>query len=75
MKCLICKQGETYQGYATVTLERDNTTVVFKRVPALICDNCSEEYIAETEVRALLTRAEEAAKTGVQVDVREYLVA
>jgi hypothetical protein len=31
MKCVICKQGETYQGIATVTLERAATTLVFSK--------------------------------------------
>src|SRR5437870_5309111 len=34
MKCVICKQGETQPGTATVTLERANLTLVIKRVPA-----------------------------------------
>ena len=38
MKCVICKQGETYQGTATITLERAATTLVFKQVPALVCE-------------------------------------
>ncbi len=75
MKCVICKQGETREGLATVTLERGATTLVFKNVPAMICDNCGEEYIAEDVTRTLLDRAEEAIRSGVQVDVRKYLAA
>lgn len=75
MKCVICKQGETRKGLATVTLERGATTLVFKNVPAMICDNCGEEYITEDVTRTLLDRAEEAIRSGVQVDVREYLAA
>ncbi len=75
MKCLVCKHGETRPGPTTVTLERGATTVVFKGVPALICDNCGEEYLADDVTRTLLTRAEEAVQEGVQVDVRQYLAA
>ena len=34
MKCLICKQGETYPDEATVPLQRNGTTIIFKGVPA-----------------------------------------
>jgi YgiT-type zinc finger domain-containing protein len=60
MKCLICKQGETYHGMATVTLERAANTLVFKQVPALVCETCDEEYVAEDVTRILLVHAEEA---------------
>jgi YgiT-type zinc finger domain-containing protein len=46
MKCAICRNGITENGFATITLERNNTIMVFKRVPAEICDNCGEEYIS-----------------------------
>jgi YgiT-type zinc finger domain-containing protein len=48
MKCIICKNGETKPGNATVTLEREGTTLVIKGVPADVCANCGEEYVDET---------------------------
>ena len=44
MKCLICRNGNTKEDFTTVVLEQNETTLVFKRVPANICDNCGEEY-------------------------------
>ena len=73
MMCAICKQGETRIGTATVTLTRDAMTLVVKEVPALVCDNCGEEYLDEDVTSQLLRSAEEAARVGVQVDVREYV--
>lgn len=73
MKCTVCKQAETRPGKATVTLERDEVTLVIKGVPAMVCPNCGEEYIDEEITERLLQAAEEAAKTGVQVDIREYV--
>ena len=75
MKCVICKQGETYEGTATITLERAATTLVFKQVPALVCETCGEEYVGEDVSRMLLVHAEEAIKAGVEVDVRYYRAA
>jgi len=75
MMCLICKNGETRPGRATITFEREGTTLVIKGVPAEVCANCGEEYVAEDVTSRLLGAAEEAAKKGVQVDVRQYVAA
>lgn len=56
-------------------MERDDATLVFKHVPAEICDNCGEEYVSEEVTGSLLERANRAASEGVRVDVREYRVA
>ena len=72
MRCLICKHGETKEGTTTVTLERGSSTIVFKEVPALICDNCGEKYIDEVVTKYLLRKAIELAKSGVEVDIRKY---
>ena len=73
MKCAICKKGETKPGKTTVTLERNGMTLVFKGVPANVCVNCGEEYVDEKTTKQLLKTAEEAAKAGIQVDIREYI--
>ena len=75
MKCVVCKQGETASGKATMTLERKGSTLVFKHVPARVCSNCGEEYIDEEAARHVLKIADEAAKTGVEVGIREYAAA
>jgi len=73
MRCVICKQAETKPGKATVTLERNGITLVVKEVPARVCPNCGEEYVDEEITARLLQAAEEAARAGVQVDIREYV--
>jgi YgiT-type zinc finger domain-containing protein len=75
MKCIICKNGETKPGNATVTLEREGTTLVIKGVPADVCANCGEEYVDERITARLLKTAEEAVRSGVEVEVREYIAA
>lgn len=75
MKCAICRHGETEPGKTTVTLERDNLTLVIKGVPARVCRNCGEEYVDEEIAQQLLDTSEEVAKAGAQVDVREYRAA
>lgn len=75
MKCVIFREGETAKGITTVTLERGDATLVFKSVPALICDNCGEVYLEDEIGTKLLAKTQEAARTGVQVEVRNYALA
>ena len=73
MKCAICRHGDMKPGTVTVTLTRDDLTLVVKDVPAFVCENCGEEYVDESGTARLLQTAEEAAQSGVQVDVRQYI--
>ncbi|MBZ0292952.1 MAG: type II toxin-antitoxin system MqsA family antitoxin [Anaerolineae bacterium] len=75
MKCVICKHGETRPGMVTVTLERNGSTLVFKNVPAQVCENCGEAYVDEATTEQLLRSAEAAVTAGVQVEIREFVVA
>ena len=72
MKCTICRQGQTASGTTTVTLERGRTTLVFKFVPAQICENCGEAYIDQAVAQSLLEKASVAADAGVELEVRSY---
>ncbi|MQB00401.1 MAG: YgiT-type zinc finger protein [Actinobacteria bacterium] len=73
MKCVICKTGETKPGKATVTLNRNGSTVVFKDVPAEICTTCGEDYTDEEVTERLLELSRETAETGVEVAVHHYV--
>ncbi|RLA76788.1 MAG: hypothetical protein DRG30_01920 [Epsilonproteobacteria bacterium] len=75
MKCMICKHGETKKGSTTVTFEKGISTIVFKEVPAQICDNCGEKYIDESTTKELLNKARQIVKNGVEVDIRKYDIA
>lgn len=75
MKCAFCKHGETKPGTTTVTLEKNETTVVFKDVPADVCTTCGEPYVDEYTSERLLSIAKKAAEAGVEVDIRRYVAA
>ncbi|MGH9125012.1 MAG: type II toxin-antitoxin system MqsA family antitoxin [Acidimicrobiales bacterium] len=74
MNCVICRQGETRPGTATVTLNRQGTTLVVKTVPAEVCDNCGEGYHDEQTTTLLLDLVDTATTTGVEVEVREFAI-
>ena len=72
MKCAICRYGTTTDGYTTIVLERDQTTVVFKKVPAQICDNCGEEYVSAAVNTALLSQADEEWERGIILEMLNF---
>lgn len=72
MKCAICRNGETEEGATTVVLERDGTTLVFKNVPVLVCENCGEEYLSAETNSDLLARANDAVKRGVDFEMLRF---
>ena len=72
MKCMICKYGETVDGFTTVTLEKNGATIVFQKVPALVCDNCGEKYLKSEVSSAVLKKEKEIIAGGVKVDIRDY---
>jgi YgiT-type zinc finger domain-containing protein len=64
MECPICKHGRTSPANVTVTLERNGATVVFRNVPAQVCDTCGEQCVDEKTTARLLAQANDAARAG-----------
>jgi len=69
MECVICKNGTTYHGYVTYTLERENAIVIFKNASALVCENCGEYYFSEETTRMMLEKASLSLDKGVEIEV------
>jgi YgiT-type zinc finger domain-containing protein len=55
-------------GHTSITFERANATVVVKSVPANVCDNCGEAFIADEIARKFYAVAETEFKKGVEVE-------
>ena len=72
MNCIVCHHGQTRPGTTTVTFHRDGQTVVVNEVPAEVCENCGEAYVAEDVTTQLLDIAAQARKAQAQVLVRVY---
>jgi YgiT-type zinc finger domain-containing protein len=72
MKCIVCRHGETRPGTTTVTFHRDGRTLVVNEVPAEVCENCGEAYIAEDVTAQLLAIADEAGTARATVLVRDF---
>ena len=72
MSCAICRNGRTHNGYVTVTVQRGETTVILKLVPADMCDNCGEYYLSSEVSAQVLERAESAVKSGAEVEILRF---
>jgi YgiT-type zinc finger domain-containing protein len=72
MKCVICKNGDTQKGFATVTLERERATVIIKGVPADVCENCGEYYLSQDVAAHVMNLADKAILSGVEVEILRY---
>ena len=72
MRCVLCRHGDTRPGEATVTLQRGETIVVTKNVPADVCENCGEYYLSESVANTVMARAEEAVKNGAESEILRY---
>ncbi len=72
MKCILCKEGETYPGKVTVPLQREEATILVKGVSAEICNTCGEYYLSDSVTGKVLELGEEAIKKGVEVEILRF---
>ena len=72
MRCVICRQGDTAPGSVIVTLQRENTVVVIRDVPAMVCQNCGEYYLDEAVAGKLYRQGEEAVQRNAEVEIIRY---
>jgi YgiT-type zinc finger domain-containing protein len=64
--------GQRLETRITYTLERDDATIVFRDVPATVCDECGEEVLTASVAIELEQIAEAAIAAGVKHEVRQY---
>ena len=77
MKCIVCHQGETQPGTTTLTFDRAGSTIVVRSVPAEVCENCGEAYVAEDVTASVLDfvrKARGMARREVLVQLDDDLV-
>ena len=69
--CHVCGTGQAAPGKATVTLQRGETTVVVKDVPADVCDSCGE-YLSAEITEKVMALAEAAVRKGAEVEILRW---
>jgi YgiT-type zinc finger domain-containing protein len=69
---MFCKHGATCPGNVTVSLNRGDTVVVIKDVPAEVCENCGEYFLSEETTEQVLSRAEDAVRKGAELEILRF---
>lgn len=72
VSCAICRNGTTRSGTVTLTLQRGETTVILKQVPADVCENCGEYYLSSEVTAQVMQRAESAVKNGAEIEIVRF---
>lgn len=72
MNCVICKNGNLNEGHVTVTLQRGDSIIVLKNVPASVCENCGEYTLSETVAERVMQIAEDSVTKKVEIEVLNY---
>ena len=73
ISCVICKEGSYSSGTTTVTLERGNTVIVVKSVPAEICSNCGEYILSEEVTEHLMQLLDHAVSHAASFEMLNYV--
>ena len=72
MICLLCRQAETVDGFTSAAIERDETRLVVRQIPARVCPSCGEAYMDEDVAVALLRELDELTATGIMETVVQF---
>ncbi|WP_295650670.1 type II toxin-antitoxin system MqsA family antitoxin [uncultured Mucilaginibacter sp.] len=75
MDCDLCKVGTTTKGVVLVTLEKGNSIILIKDVPADVCSNCGHYYLSEEITAEVLQKGNEAVANGAELEVIKLKVA
>lgn len=75
MKCSVCRHGELSEGVTSMTFERNNATIVVKRVPANVCENCGEAFVSEKAACHMRRVVDEEFRKGVDIEIVSYAAA
>lgn len=70
--CIVVTAYEPQPEQVTVSLQRGDTTVILKQVPADVCENCGEYYLSDTVTAQVLERTETAVKSGAEVEILKF---
>jgi len=72
--CPICGGTKT-QGMTTFTVDLGFGVVVVRNVPALVCDQCGADWIADETAERLEKTVDDARHRHRQVEVTAYMPA
>ena len=59
-------------GHTTIALQRGESTIILKGVPAGICDNCEEYHLSEAVALKVSALADAAVRSGAEVELLRF---
>ena len=71
-RCTTCKIGVMKKGTTTVTFDKNNVMVVFRHVPAHVCDTCGDYTIEGSISKSLLKTAKEERTKGREISILNF---
>ncbi|WP_445370972.1 type II toxin-antitoxin system MqsA family antitoxin [Methylomonas sp. HW2-6] len=72
MQCPICKFGFMIDALSNVSLDSGEAVLIFKNVPAKVCNNCGEEYFEGNITASILAQASSPLSQSSQFQVRRF---
>ena len=72
MKCVMCKGGERAPRKTTVKVQRGETLVIIKDVPADVCRDCGEAYLDSNVALKIEKQVEEAVARHTEIEILRY---
>jgi YgiT-type zinc finger domain-containing protein len=72
MRCVICREGDTAPGTVTVTLQRGDTVLIVRDVPAAVCENCGEYYSEEAVANKLCEQGGRSVRRHAEFEILRY---
>ncbi len=67
-KCSICG-ANLKDGISTISTDNDDTLIVMRKIPALICSNCGEEYFEDNILKEIEKKFSEKKDNTSQVQI------
>lgn len=67
-KCPVCS-GRMIEGTTTFTVDYDKGVIVIRHVPALVCDQCGESWVEDSQSEKLEALVQEAKSHSRQLEV------
>ncbi|HOX05555.1 MAG TPA: type II toxin-antitoxin system MqsA family antitoxin [Planctomycetota bacterium] len=72
MTCAACGRGETRLSTTTIVLENGPGSIIFRGVPANVCQSCGEEFVEDRVALELIKRTQAAAASGANQQTLDY---
>ncbi len=67
-KCSICG-ADLKDVISTISIDNDDTLIVMRKIPALICSNCGEEYFEDNILKEIEKKFSEKKDNTSQVQI------